>query len=516
MKTVIQFCTALLSTAVLAPVFAQEAPLIIFISDNTSARTSMESLIIEEYNIQVVEDLRINNFAIWEEEMAKPSDERFASYKVASYREVPAEYKNARYEAITSTLDLADDDPADKGFTDLLEAAGYTVYRSETIREEDPITGAVTLDFEFYGDIGEPYSLDGDYRLSQEQIDFLSQADLIIFSNDIDTRGYSKGGREGGVASTTLIEQWNGIPVPMMVMNTVLMATNPFGDWGFGWSYGYSYTGNLLAPYDRREIQGSDRFVFPDMRPVVGTGDPVILEGVTPVEDDRLAIYDTELFPILPRVHRKFSNNPSYNYPESATVILEMEYPSFVVLEVGDIPTRDPLMVEFEKGVPAFTEEICCDQPPLPDSGRIAIPGETRLYFAAGAWTTGLYNLSETGEEVFLNAVAKYAGEPGGNGGGPLTADAWNDTAIGPVWGYSDNWGWSGFMGNVNFSADPWIHQDPFGYFYPAGSFATGEGTAYWMYNPDLDWVYAADDKDGLFQSSGNGFDWDNFLAPRP
>lgn len=428
------------------PAVAQdESPYIIFISENNTAKTAIETLVISEYNAEVIEDLRVNNFATWEAEMAKPNSERFIDFTASSFRDVPFAYRSARYSEVQSALNLQDDDPADKGFTDLLEAAGYTVYRSQTTVTEDPITGAITRDNEFWGDIGEPFSADGDYRLSQDQIDFLSQADLIIVSMDVTANRYSSGGRENGVASTVLIEQWNALPVPIIAMNNLLIGTMEFGSWGWGWSYGFSRNFNTIQAYDREAIQGSDRFVFPDYRPSVTTNDPVFLNGVSTVDDNRLPIYmDYAMYPILPRVQVKFSNNNNYNYPSSANVVLEILAPSFVNAEVGDIPIHTPVMIEFPANIPAFSP-----QNGVPAQERVALPAEKRLYFAAGMTDYGLFNLSAAGETVFLNAVEKYAGA--GSGGG----NDWYGYAIdGNGWVDTGSW----LSGLVQVDNDPWVY----------------------------------------------------------
>lgn len=503
-KCILPLLSLLSPLAVVAA--AGEAPYIIFISSNTTAGTAVDEVVLAEYNLE-------KKLALYESGQIEAYDNYENVDQIPRPDQAAA---RARANEIKAALGLQDDDPADKGFTDLLEAAGYNVYRSETIVEVDPIFGTESFDYEFWGDVGERFDTD-EFYMSQEQIDFLSQADLIIFSKDVDKGGYVSG-REGGQPSTILIDQWNGLEVPIISMSTSLMTTNPFSTTvpGFGWSYGYAYTGNILAPYDRRDIQGSDRFVFPDMRPVVTTNVPDFLDGVTPVDDARVGIYNTELFPVLPQTHRKFNNNPNFEYAPTATILLEMDYPSFVVEEVGDIPTKDPVMFEIPANTVAFTDTgVCCDQPAL-NLAFIANPSERRLYFSAGVAGTGLYNLTEAGERIFLNAVAHYAGEPSGNGGEGLAIGEWNDSSVGPVWGYSSDWGWSAFMGPLNVAADPWIYQHPFGYLYPLGSFEMKPGeTGYWMYSGDLEWIFSSDQGGGLFQSSSTGFDWDNFLTPR-
>ena len=417
----------------------EEAPYIIFISENSAAEPAIEGVVIAEYNAEQREALRETDLTAWEEYEA-----------VESWRQIPNAFKNARYDEIKTLLGLEDDDPADKGFTDLLESAGYRVYRSQTEVTSDPITGAITRDHEFWGDVGEPGG--DDYFLSEDQITFLSEADLIIVSMNVNASRYSWSGRVGGESSTILLEQWNGLEVPIIAMNNKLIGTNEFGSWGWGWSYGFDGQFNVLGAYDRQAIQGSPRFVFPDLRPVVTTNDPEFLEGVTPVDDDRLPIYlDYDLIPFTPRVQRKFSNNENFNYPDSANVILELDTPSFVNAEVGDIPTHTPVMMEFPPNIPAFNPTGG-----VPAQKRVGVPAAHRLYFAAGIRATGLYNLSETGETVFLNAVEKYAGPASGEEPDPTwygyAVDdlGWADTGTGGVGGWLNGW--------VNVTEDPWVN----------------------------------------------------------
>jgi len=435
MKNPLRVLIASLLVSVSPAAFAQDGdtPYIIFISENTPAKTAIESVIIAEYNAEQREALRVTDLDAWE------------NYEeVTSYRSIPNDYKNPRYDELKALLGLEDDDPSDKGFTDVLEAAGYEVHRSETTVIEDPITGAVTFEHEFWGDVGEPFSANGDYRLSEEQITFLSEADLIIMSMDLTPNRYSAGGRKDGESSYDLINQWNGIEVPIIAMNNILMGTMEFGSWGWGWSYGFSGQWNTLVPFDRRAIQGSERFVFPDLRPAVVNEDPDFFAGVTPV-DGHLAIYkDYNEVPFLPRVQRKFSNNENYAYAATSTVLLELDLPSFVDTEVGDIPHRNPVMIEFPANIQAFNPTNG-----VPEIGRVANPAGPRLYFAAGIRDTGLYNLSDTGEQVFLNAVAKYAG--GGNGG----TNTWLGFEVDENgWANTENWlGWV----NVEFAPYIWI-----------------------------------------------------------
>ncbi len=373
----------------------EEPPKIIFITENRSAQSAAQSVVEREYNAAQREALRETDFAAWE------------NYSDVEWRNLPVAFREARLAEILDDLRLSPGDPADKRFTDFLAARGYDVRRSWTEVEEDPITGAVTVTHEFWGEIGEPFSATGDYRLSQDQIDRLEAADLVIMSPDLTPGNYSWGGREGGQASTALIEQWNGLRVPVVAMNAGLIQTNEFGSWGWGWSYGFTTIYNSIEPFDRRDQTPSDleRFVFPDWRPKIISMDSPLLAGLPTADGDRIAIYkDDESFPVLPRTPRKFSNNNNYSYPANARVLLELGMPSFFAAGM-EIENRDPVLLDFEAGIRFFQP-----QGGVPPSERVGTPAGRRIYLAAGLADTGLFNLSTAGEQLFLNIVEALAG----------------------------------------------------------------------------------------------------------
>ncbi|MCC5807575.1 MAG: SUMF1/EgtB/PvdO family nonheme iron enzyme [Opitutales bacterium] len=372
----------------------EDPPRILFVSENRSAESAAQSVIEREFNAAQREALRETDFAAWE------------SYTDVTWRDIPVEFREARLAEILSDLGLAPADPADKGFTDFLEARGYDVRRSWTEVETDPDSEGVTVTHEFWGEIGEPFSATGDYRLSQEQIDRLEAADLIIMSPDLTPGNYAWGGRAGGQASTVLIEQWNGLETPVISMNAMLVQTNEFGSWGWGWSYGFSATYDTIAAFDRQSVnpQQLDRFVFPDWRPQVNQPDSPLLAGLSSVDGDRLALYrDYESFPVLPRTPRKFSNFANFQYPANARVVLELDVPSFFAEDGVEIYSRDPVLLDVDAEIRFF-------QPTVMPSERVGTPAERRIYLAAGFADTGFYNFSATGEQILLNIVEELAG----------------------------------------------------------------------------------------------------------
>ena len=487
---------------------AEDAPQIIFISENQTAESAAQSIVEREYNAAQREALRETNFEAWE------------SYESVIWRDIPVEFRNARLAEILADLGLAADDPADKGFTDFLEAQGFDVYRSWTERESDPITGAITVTHEFWGDIGEPFSATGDYRLSQDQIDRLEAADLVIMSPNTDAARYAWGGREGGNPSTVLIEQWNGLTVPIVSMNSPLIQTNEFGSWGWGWGYGFQGNFNALSPINRGDQTPAEleRFIFIDLRPKVRRADSPLLAGLSPVDDDRLALYkDYESFPTLPRTPRKFSNNDNYAYPANVRVVLELDEPNFFTAGL-EISTRNPVLLDVAAGIRFF-------QPTGLPSERVGTPAERRIYMAAGLGTTGLYNLSATGEQVLMNVVTQFTqpagvttytvtfdlGERGTRvGGGELTQTvAQGGAAFAPEVEADEGWtftGWDAAFDNITtnttinaqyeeavngtwaglpIEADGTVVTEAFGTVFPLEDYAYVYRLEAWVYLPE-------------------------------
>jgi hypothetical protein len=96
-----------------------------------------------------------------------------------------------------------------------------------------------------------------------------------------------------------------------------------------------------------------------------------------------------------------------------------------------------------------------------------------------------------------------------------LIPNQWNLTEIGYVYGYTENWGYSIFMGFVYLEAYPWIYQSNFSWLYKLGSSPLdGGGTSFWFYNSELGNIYVADNEGGWFRSQNTGWAWNNFLNP--
>jgi len=95
-----------------------------------------------------------------------------------------------------------------------------------------------------------------------------------------------------------------------------------------------------------------------------------------------------------------------------------------------------------------------------------------------------------------------------------LMEGTWNDVEIGSVYGYSDVWGYSEFLGTVHFGNLPWVYQHPLGWMYLVGSYTEEgvEGTSYWFYSEDLGYVYTNSTWDGGYQAQNNDWQVGNFL----
>lgn len=99
---------------------------------------------------------------------------------------------------------------------------------------------------------------------------------------------------------------------------------------------------------------------------------------------------------------------------------------------------------------------------------------------------------------------------------GPLVPGEWTLSDIGSVYGYSEVWGYSIFMGTVYMNNLPWIYHTHFGWIYLISAIPqVGGGTAFWMYNTSLGNIYVIDGYGGFFQWQKNsGWQLDNFLSP--
>jgi hypothetical protein len=126
-------------------------------------------------------------------------------------------------------------------------------------------------------------------------------------------------------------------------------------------------------------------------------------------------------------------------------------------------------------------------------------------------------------DNVRISSVARQPGEfifydDGSGPTGPLTPGDWTATDIGFVYGYNQNWGYSGFMGFVYMGDGPWIYQSHFGWIFLNASIPHSSSTNFWLYNFSLGWIYANDAHGGFFQSQNTTpqWDWNNFLNPNP
>jgi hypothetical protein len=98
---------------------------------------------------------------------------------------------------------------------------------------------------------------------------------------------------------------------------------------------------------------------------------------------------------------------------------------------------------------------------------------------------------------------------------GALKVNDWNLTDIGYVYGYTETWGYSVFMGSVYMDSYPWIYQIPFDWIYHISSFPNiPTGTNLWFYNSTLGNIFVSDGEGGWFRAQNTGWAWDNFLNP--
>lgn len=468
----------------LCPVFAfaeeaEEAPLILFITENVSARVALEQLVTREFNAIEREKIRLaGDLQAW------------ADYQDVEFRGIPRAHANERLAYYLALFGLEESDPADKGFTDMLESFGYRVVRSWTEREEDPITGAFDEIHQFRGSTGQRLAGQANYFLDQDQIDLLNSADLIVMSRNIASFFYAAGGLEGGVTSFRLKNQWNSITTPIIIHEPVLAQTQEFGGWGWGLSYGFVGNWTTLAPFNREAIQGSERFVFPDLRPKLRQNNPVLLDGIELVDDNRALIYKPfDELPFTSTSMRKFENNRNFAYPSNAQVILEFAIPSFVNAVVGNIEHQNAILIEFTAGVRGFTPEAG-----VPELARVGTPAGPRLFFAAGL-NHGLFNLSADGIQLYLNAVEKYAGPASGGGVDPDPVGWISDPLLGDMYRYGSGWMWSATLGFLQGGNAPWLFNSEVGYLtHIAGSIDSGA----WFYHEDGIFLWVHIENEGI------------------
>jgi len=370
---------------------AQDDPVILFVSDNLPALDAARSLVIQEHNIEP----RI----AWVKAGNNAND-----YVNIEARDIPD--FDSKVEARLADFGLQPTDPADKGFTDVLTAAGYTVVRSQSTRSVDPIFGTVTETHEFQPTV--PITSDPQrMKMSEEQLAKLRTYDMIIMSPNTRAARYSW----AGGTTMELHAQWTSLTQPVLSMNAVLTTTNEFGSYGWGWTYGFTTAVVAGADYDRRDTD--PRWVAFDYLPTVVNDDPM-LAGLVP-QNGKLDIYlPYETNRLLPTVVRKFSNNENYLWNENVKVILEYDFPTFFVNSVGEIDTRDPVLSTYQANVQFFN--VGGVTPPE----RVLTPAGPRVYFAAGMGvgdqgSLGFYNLNENGTRLFLNIVEAYVGAGGGD-----------------------------------------------------------------------------------------------------
>jgi hypothetical protein len=97
-----------------------------------------------------------------------------------------------------------------------------------------------------------------------------------------------------------------------------------------------------------------------------------------------------------------------------------------------------------------------------------------------------------------------------------LIPGQYNLTSIGYVWGYTQNIGYSLYMGYIYMQMPYVYHYTAFGWFYYADSIPLNPGTAHWFYSQSLGWVYVNDTYGGFFQAENKGWAFNNFLSPTP
>jgi hypothetical protein len=398
-----------MKTKILLSVLAAAAALplsakILFISHNTPASEAVTKLVVAEYNYA-------NDYpAWWAEQLAAGESNSYTTFQETSLfldeTEIP-DFETLLANRLAE-LGLAPDEPADAGFTKLLESKGFEVVRStgQEIAEPDTANGETAFDNIQYA-----------VELTPEVTAELNAYDLIIMSRDIASGfAYSLQGRlEGQEGALTRIKAWNNLTAPIIVMHPTLPTGSEF-DFRWGWSYGFSFMNpSTVLPYvtNKDTNETVDPLTF--VQEIHDPTDPVF-EGIDLPGDGIINIYDETIF--RSSVIRKFENNENYQFGLAVKEVLEYVVPNFIATDgtgnTLDIETKDPIILRLTPRRSLFTLQANVSDP-LNKFGEEVSSGDLiqrvigpRLYFAAGMHDHGIYNLNEIGEKMFLNAVMEH------------------------------------------------------------------------------------------------------------
>jgi hypothetical protein len=273
---------------------------ILFISHNTPASEAVTKLVVAEYNYA-------NDYPTWwAEQLAAGESNSYASFQETSLyldeTEIP-DFETLLANRLAE-LGLAPDEPADAGFTKLLESKGFEVVRStgQEIKEPDTANGETAFD-----------NIQFAHELTPEVVAELNSYDLIIISRDIASGfAYSLQGRvEGQEGALTRIKAWNNLTAPIIVMHPTLPTGSEF-DFRWGWSYGFSFMNpNTVLPHVANKDAGELIDPLSLDQEIHDPTDPVF-EGIELPGDGIINIYDDTIF--RSSVLRKFENNENYQY----------------------------------------------------------------------------------------------------------------------------------------------------------------------------------------------------------
>lgn len=258
---------------------------------------------------------------------------------------------------------LTDARYADDGWLQFLREAGYAVRRSDT-------SAADPSDWEYRGSPAAD-----DFLTTQERAE-LQAAGLVILSPR--TGNGANFGR-----AIQLRDFWgNTLTTPVILMNPVILRGDEF-DFNWGWYYGFA---------------GGFRVTDPETPAyTVGFAQDPVYFGLGLANGDPLPIYETDSLP--PQIYQGFSNNPDFSTPST-------------VLRSGRVNV-DPFDAPCD-GVFNITRRVdVISRLITPHSftnfeGTSQTVTQPRLYFTGGYRNSGIFNLTDLGKSIYLNAVGSF------------------------------------------------------------------------------------------------------------
>jgi hypothetical protein len=201
----------------------------------------------------------------------------------------------------------------------------------------------------------------------------------------------------------------------------------------------------------------------------------------------------------LTRGNESFTGSPSYSVVDSQTIALD----SFILSESGGA-TYDMSEALLSLDVDRFYGTLVnLTTTPLPT------PPELQFDYDSLVFSIELTG----GEDSDGDGVPDISDDDSSLS---LMAGVWNQTNMGPMYGFGTEWGYSDTFGFVYVPNFPWVWQSNVGWLYAAGSAPVGGGTGFWLQHQTAGWVYANSLGGGDYYAQNSNWAVDNFITPNP